>query len=98
MVPAGRTIPAVAGYSGTPLAKKLGIKAGHVVAVLGGPAGFPDALGPLPDDVALRSSVPDHADVVVLFTTERAELDARLLPLGRAVHPAGMVWVAWPKK
>ena len=88
----------MAGYSGTPLARKLGLASGQAVALLGAPAGFPATLEPLPDGVRVRTTARGHLDLAVLFTTERAELARRLRPLGTAVHPDGMLWIAWPKK
>jgi hypothetical protein len=90
----------VAGYSGTPLAKKLGIKAGHRVAVLHGPDGFGDTLGDRPDGVAVTypTHVPKVADVIVAFYTERARFGAELPALERAIFPDGGLWIAWPKK
>ncbi|HSS11674.1 MAG TPA: DUF3052 domain-containing protein [Acidimicrobiales bacterium] len=85
----------MAGYSGTPLVTKLGIKDGHRVVVLGAPAGF--ALD-LPDGAAIRKRLVGPADVVLFFATLRASLQERIEGLGRAVQPAGAVWVAWPKK
>jgi hypothetical protein len=85
----------MAGYSGTPLAQKLGVKPGSRVVVLGGP----EAL--LPEDVPVRRRLAtgdDSADVVVAFFTERRRLEARLPALERAVFPAGGLWIAWPKK
>lgn len=90
----------MAGYSGTPLVQKLGIKPGHTVAVLAGPPDFGDTLGPLPADVTLRHdlgrSVP--LDVVLLFSTNRADLAERFAPTARRLAPNGGFWVAWPKK
>ena len=88
----------VAGYSGTPLPQKLGLKEGSRVAVLGAPAGFIESLGPLPPGVAIGSEVEPGLDVIVLFTTLRAELSARFLELGRSLQPAGGLWIAWPKR
>ena len=87
-----------AGYSGTPLARKLGIEAGATVAVLNEPAGFRSLLEPLPEAVELRSSLRGAFDVVVLFTTRRAELVRRIDAAGRGVFPAGGLWVGWPKR
>src|SRR5438105_2897393 len=87
------------GYSGTPLAQKLGIKEGHRVVLLGAPAGFATTLEPLPPVVvakALRGAA--SADVVVLFVTRRAELEQKLAGVRAALDPAGGFWVAWPKK
>lgn len=89
---------AVAGYSGTPLPKKLGIKEGSRLAVLGAPAGFDATLGDLPPRVERLSQARGSLDVVVFFTTERARLERRLDALTRAIHPAGGLWVAWPKR
>jgi hypothetical protein len=87
----------VAGYSGTPLARKLGIKAGAVVAVVAPPDGFVDTLE-LPDGVELRGSARGHLDVVVFFVTRRGELARRFPAFKRALVPDGGLWIAWPKK
>lgn len=85
-----------AGYSGTPLGKKLGVKPGASFVLLGAPAGF--AIPDLPSDVAPKTRLPAHADLVVFFTTERAALAAKIDALKAAVFPDGAVWIAWPKK
>ncbi|MGB3736188.1 MAG: DUF3052 domain-containing protein [Ilumatobacter sp.] len=87
-----------AGYSGTPLAKKLGIAAGATVALLAEPADFRDLLDPIPDDVALRTTLRGHVDVVVFFTTARSDLERRIESAGRTIFPAGGLWIAWPKR
>ncbi len=87
----------MAGYSGTPLAAKLGIKEGHVVCVLGGPEGFVESLEPLPP-VELVTTVKGVLDVVVLFVTRRAALERRLDGVRAHLEPSGGFWVAWPKK
>jgi hypothetical protein len=87
-----------AGYSGTPLPKKLGIKDGSVVAFIGAPAGFDETLGGLPPAVEIRNRARGPLDVIVYFTTRRAELVRRFPALARALAPAGGLWVAWPKK
>jgi hypothetical protein len=90
---------AAAGYSGTPLVRKLGVKPGMKVAVIGGPEGFvAGTLGELPEDVAVVTRLGGRKDMVIFFTTERAVLVRRLEGLRAAVAPDGMVWVAWPKK
>ena len=86
-----------AGYSGTPLAQKLGIKEGHRVVVLGAPQGFAGMLEPLPP-VAMSTTLRGTADVVVLFVTRRAELEKKLASITAKLDPAGGFWVAWPKK
>jgi len=86
----------VAGYSGTPLAKKLGIKPEARVALLSAPPGFEAELEGLPAGVVLRRRLAAGTDVVVLFTTTRRYLERRFASAARAVHPAGSVGVAWP--
>jgi hypothetical protein len=83
----------MAGYSGTPLVQKLGIKPGHVVVLVGAPVGF--SLG---DDVAVRTRLPRQADVVLAFFLARRELERRIDQLGQVVFPDGGLWIAWPKK
>jgi hypothetical protein len=88
----------MAGYSGTPLPKKLGIKPGSRVAVLSAPDRFLDStLAPLPDEVEVRSRARGPLDVILFFTKHRAELERRFDALVRALDRAGALWVAWPK-
>jgi hypothetical protein len=87
-----------AGYSGTPLVKKLGVKEGMRVVVLGAPDGFDATLGPLPDGVAVARRLGPGKDMVIVFVTERTVLAKRLAALRAAIAPDGMVWVAWPKQ
>ncbi len=86
-----------AGYSGTPLAQKLGIKEGHRLFLLGAPPGFAARLAPLPP-VRLLSKLEAPVDVAVMFCTTRGALQAQLAELHAALAPAGGLWVAWPKK
>jgi hypothetical protein len=88
----------VAGYSGTALPRKLGIKEGSVVALRGAPDGFERTLGELPDGVRLKTRASGHADVLVAFFTRAAELDRRLAALAKAIYPDGGLWIAWPKR
>jgi hypothetical protein len=85
-------------YSGTPLAKKLGIKAGAEAALVGSPAGFREALAPLPDEVRVHSRPRGQLDVIVFFTTSRGELARRFRSLASQLTEAGGLWIAWPKK
>ena len=78
--------------------KKLGIKEGHVVALLDEPDSLRSILTPLPDHVTYRTDLRRKPDVAVAFFTSRAALGRRLDALGRAIFPAASVWVAWPKK
>jgi hypothetical protein len=84
-----------AGYSGTPLAQKLGIKEGSTVALVGEPKGV---VAPLPPGVRVKRQARGAADVVVAFFTARRALEDRIEGLGKMVFPAGGVWVAWPKR
>ncbi len=86
------------GYSGTPLARKLGIKAGHTVATVGEPADFRSLLVDLPDDVDLDGDLGSQPDVVVAFYDEARALVADLDSLADAVFPDRVIWIAWPKK
>jgi hypothetical protein len=88
----------VAGYSGTPLPKKLGIREGDTVAFRGAPEGFAATLGALPDAVRVKRRAAPPVDVVVAFFTDRAELARGLEALAAAIHPDGALWVAWPKR
>ena len=89
----------VAGYSGTPLPRKLGIKPGQRIAFVGAPPAFAEALGKLPEGVdAPRTQVRGPLDLVVAFFVERRALERRLPRLVAALHPAGALWIAWPKR
>jgi hypothetical protein len=88
----------VAGYSGTPLAKKLGIKEGQRLAFSHAPDGFAELLGELPDGVSVKSRASGPLDVIVFFTKSRSELERRLPVLRRAMDPAAGLWIAWPKR
>jgi hypothetical protein len=88
----------MAGYSGTPLARKLGIKAGARVALVRAPDGFEETLEPLPDGVRLRTQARATQDVVLFFATRVAELDRRFDGLASAIAPNGGLWIAWPKR
>jgi hypothetical protein len=83
-------------YSGTPLRRKLGIKDGHVVALLDEPAGW--RIQGLPETVAVRKRARGPLDVIVAFFHERARLERRLPVLVRALRVDGSLWIAWPRK
>jgi hypothetical protein len=94
----------VAGYSGTPLPKKLGISAGDLVAFRGAPETFRGALGELPHRVTVRGrvSVPRKAsasrlDVIVAFFTRRSDFERHLPRLMDALDVDGGLWISWPK-
>jgi hypothetical protein len=84
----------VSGYSGTPLPKKLGIKPGHRLLLLGAPDGF--ALDV--EDVSVGTSARGRADVIVSFHDRRAELARRMPKLRALMEPAAGLWIAWPKR
>lgn len=88
----------MAGYSATPLAKKLGIKAGSKVALIDAPKGFRSELVPLPEGVRFVPASSGSLDVIVYFTVRQEDLLARFPVLAQALQPAGGLWVAWPKK
>lgn len=89
---------ATAGYSGTPLPKKLGIKPDGRFAVRNAPDGFDATLGDLPPGAVWATDVAPGLDVVLAFYTERDRLVADWSELTDAVAPNGTVWVCWPKK
>ena len=86
------------GYSGTPLPKKLGIKAGMSMVVLNAPTNLDALLGELPDHVATSRRPGGHHDLVLIFVTRQADFVARIAALTTAIAPDGMIWVAWPKR
>jgi hypothetical protein len=94
-VPSAR---APAGYSGTPLVSKLGIKPGATLGLIGAPDGFDGRLGELPGGVTVRRRLQGQLDVIVAFYVERSVLERRLPALRGALQPAGGLWVAWPKR
>ena len=89
----------MAGYSGTPLVNKLGIKAGSRLLLVNQPEGFKKTLEPLPEEVTLVApSGREKLDVVLLFVLEQKELQKRFARLAPRLQPAGGLWVCWPKK
>jgi hypothetical protein len=84
-----------AGYSATPLPRKLGIKPGHRVLLLRAPEGF--ALD-LPEGVTVSTRASGAADVIVAFHLRRAELAMRMPVLRERMRPAAGLWIAWPKR
>lgn len=88
----------MAGYSGTPLAKKLGIRAGSRVLVSGAPDAYRMALEPLPEAVTFVKKLSDSVDVIHVFATQRAKLASALAGYRREMRANASVWVSWPKK
>jgi hypothetical protein len=88
----------VTGYSGTPLAQKLGIRDGARIAVVGAPKGYRALLAPLPESVQFMARVGRTTDLVHVFCTARADLARALASYRRQLDPRATVWVSWPKK
>ncbi len=89
----------MAGYSGTPLVRKLGIRSGMRLAVLGAPIGYASLVADLPADVVVLDAGDDGpADFVHLFVREAAALEVLLPRLRERIAPDGMIWVSWPKR
>ena len=87
-----------AGYSGTPLPRKLGIKPEARLALIAAPEGLEAVLGELPPGVSVRRRLQGTFDVIVAFFDARAELERRLPACRAALDQAGGLWVAWPKR
>ena len=88
----------MAGYSGKPLVQKLGIKDGWAIAILNAPRGYDRLLGKLPQRVTRRPTVAGTLDFIQFFTDSKRELERRFPALERALAPAGMLWISWPKQ
>lgn len=86
------------GYSGTSLAKKLGIKPGDVVRALDAPDNYAELLARLPDGVQLTKRLAKDARFVHVFATERGKLERVLEQLRNGIAADGTIWVSWPKK
>lgn len=86
----------MAGYSSTPLWRKLGVKDGQALALLGAPDGW--RIEGLPETVLVRTNTRGRHDIIVAFFGERAKLARRLPALTRALRPDGGLWIAWPRK
>jgi hypothetical protein len=89
---------AMAGYSETPLLRKLGIKPGFRLCVIGAPRPYAELVENLPSDVVVVSKLSFSVDLVHVFETTRKGLDKHVATLGRALKPDGIAWISWPKK
>lgn len=96
--PATPAASATAGYSGTPLAKKLGLKAAQRVVLVNAPDRYDELLQPLPPDLRFVKRADAEVDLVQLFCTERDELAKHLAALRKTLKPDASLWVSWPKK
>ncbi|MGC2694797.1 MAG: DUF3052 domain-containing protein [Candidatus Angelobacter sp.] len=88
----------MAGYSGTPLIQKIGIKPGHRVVLRNHPVSFVKDLGKLPEGAESSDRLSGKANVVVYFTERLVELEKDFPRLSAALVPDGMLWIGWPKK
>jgi len=88
----------MAGYSGTPLVQKIGIKPGHRVILRNHPESFLKDLGKLPEDSRTSERLSGAANVIVYFTEKRSALEKDFGGLAAALVPDGMLWIGWPKK
>jgi Protein of unknown function (DUF3052) len=88
----------VAGYSGTPLVKKLGLKGPMAVVTIGASADYATWLGELPDGVTLTTRAKKPVAAAHVFATRRTDLARTLATLRKTLEPAGFVWISWPKK
>ena len=87
-----------AGYSGTPLAKKLGFKPGQRVSAPGAPPNYRQLLAPLPDGVEFQPRISKSTDIVHVFTASKAQLAKTLASCRKTLGPEAAIWVSWPKK
>ena len=94
MAKAGRT----AGYSGTPLVKKLGIKPNFRIKTKNAPDNYLALIAPLPEGVKISSSFRKDVDLWHLFTKSRAELVRTLPRAMQQIRRTGMIWISWPKR
>jgi len=88
----------MAGYSATPLAKKLGIKEGSRIALVNAPKDFPTALGPLPENAEIVKRLTNSLDIILFFVLSELALTRDLKRLAARLVANGMIWIAWPKK
>ncbi len=88
----------MAGYSGTPLVKKLGIKSGFRLYAKNPPENYETLIAPLPEKVKILRRLSKELDMVHFFTTSRAELTANIKTYMNRIKQDGMIWVSWPKK
>jgi hypothetical protein len=88
----------MAGYSGTPLAQKLGIKAGQKVVSLNSPVAYRKLLSPLPEKVSFSTAPVPGETFIHLFASSRKTLEKELRRLRKLIADTGVLWVSWPKK
>ena len=86
------------GYSGIPLARKLGFKEGHRVRIKNAPDNYMDLVNPTPENVQVSKSLRKNVDIFHFFTRSSSELKSQLPKLISAIDQDGMIWISWPKK
>lgn len=87
-----------AGYSGTPLARKLGIKPGHRIYVKNQPDNYLELIAPIPESVTISKRLSGRFDIIHFFTRKESELSSHLKKLMTKIEQDGMIWISWPKK
>ncbi len=88
----------MAGYSQTPLIKKLGIKKGYTLYVKNSPVAYESLLGKMPEQTVFKPGLSGGLDFIHYFTKSRIDLEEFLQKARSALNPGGMIWVSWPKK
>lgn len=88
----------LSGYSGTPLARKLGIAAGSKIVIRHAPDDYEQLVAPLPPDVLVSGKATKTTDMVHVFVVDGSVLERELVSLRNTIKPDGVVWVSWPKK
>jgi len=88
----------MAGYSGTPLPKKLGVKPNQRIALVHAPTGFTRLLGPLPENATIVKQLSGPLDLILLFVDREQTLAKQFPILAQKLQSNGMIWIAWPKK
>ena len=86
------------GYSGTPLAGKLGLAPGKTLLTLGAPSNYANLIGPVIGELKRAKSLGTNIDIVHMFSASRSRLSTALLDCRRQLRPDAVVWVSWPKK
>ena len=88
----------MAGYSGTPLFKKLGIKPTYRMRISNAPSNYRELISGVPDDALISSRIAKDIDLWHIFTRDRRQLEQMLPDAMKKIHVDGMIWVSWPKK
>jgi hypothetical protein len=88
----------MAGYSGTPLVKKLGIKDNFRIALINAPKNFANTLGPIPSSVKMNARLSGDLDLILFFVDKEKTLAREFAKLAAKLSTNGMIWIAWPKK